>query len=256
MGQRFAACMAWCIYYNVISDVMGFAEGDFVEIEYSIWRASDNMLMSTTSKELAEKNSIYDKDARYAPRLVILGKDDTLKGIAMTVSGMDMGETKKVVLEPGEAFGLRENDLVKVMRLTDFRKKDIEPEPGMQIHLDGVLATVKSVNSGRVVVDTNHPLAGEKIISEIKVVKKIEGEGEKSFALSESYSLKPDAVEVQGKTLKLRFGSGVEEREQYLIDKAALVAALFRYLDIEKIVVEEEYSRERKQEDKPDRQES
>ena len=221
---------------------MGFAEGEFIEIECSMWRASDNTLVSTTSREIAEKNSIYEKNARYSPQLVIVGKDNTLKGIVNAINGMGIGETKKAEMKPEEAFGAREADLVKVMRLADFRKRDIEPEPGMRITLDGTSATVKSVDSGRVVIDANHPLAGERLTAEIKVVRQIDGEKGRAAALAESYGLKPDKIEIEGKALRLEFGSGTEKEEGYFMNKKALVAALLRYIGAERVVVEEEYS--------------
>ena len=84
--------------------------------------------------------------------------------------GMSVGEEKKAELEPKDAFGERNPELARVMHLSDFRKRDMDPYPGMQVDIDGTVATVKSINSGRVLVDANHPLAGERMIYEVKLI--------------------------------------------------------------------------------------
>ena len=60
---------------------MSFNEGDFVKIDYSAWRASDNTLVFTTDKKKAEENDIYDEHSKYEPQLVIIGKNTMVKAV-------------------------------------------------------------------------------------------------------------------------------------------------------------------------------
>ena len=140
---------------------MVFNDGDFVKVEYNAWRVADNMLVYTTSKKVAEENKVFDEEMHYVPQLIVIGKGTTVKGVENAVKTMNVNETKKVELQPKDAFGEKSAELVKVLPIADFKKRDIEPYPGMQLDIDGSVATIKSVNSGRVVVDANHPLAGE-----------------------------------------------------------------------------------------------
>ena len=223
---------------------MAFNDGDFVKIEYSAWRMADGKMIYTTSKTLAEDNGIYDNEHLYVPQLVIIGKGSIIKGVENVVKGMAVDETKSVELEPKDAFGEKNPDLVKVMPIADFKKKDVYPYPGMQLDIDNMVAVVKSVNSGRVVVDANHPLAGEKLKYEIKLVAKLASDDEKVKALAEAFSLVPDSVSVSGNQMKVTFGDKIEKNSRFLVNKADFVNATMRYMEhIEKVVVEEDYSK-------------
>jgi FKBP-type peptidyl-prolyl cis-trans isomerase 2 len=221
-----------------------FVDGDFVKIDYSAWRVADSKLAYTTIRKVAEENGMLDKDASYAPQLVIIGKGSVIKGVDDIVRSMSVNESKTVEIEPKDAFSERNPDLVRVLPLGDFKKRDIEPYPGMQLELDNMVAVVKSINSGRVVVDANHPLAGEKLKYEIKVVEKIDDDAGKAKALAEAFTLKPDAVSVTGGQMRVTFGDKVEKDSRFLVNKSNFVNSALRYMGkIEKIVVEEDYTR-------------
>lgn len=223
---------------------MGFSDGDFVKIEYSLWREADGQLMRTTDKKLAQEKGIYNEEARYAPQLIIIGKDNALKALWNAIKGMNVGESRKLELEPKDAFGVRDQSLVRVMPVADFRKKEIEPVPGMQIDIDGTIATIMSVNSGRVMVDANNPLAGEKVRYELKVVAKLDKDDEKIKAIAETYALEPDKVEVKEGHAKVVFGPKTKMSADYFVNKTYLVGAMLEYMaDVKKVVVEEEYER-------------
>ena len=223
---------------------MSFNEGDFVKVDYTARRASDGTLVYTTSEKIAKDENVYNAESRYGPQLIVLGQHNAVKGVEDAVRGMSVGLEKKVEVEPREGFGERDEGLVNVMHLSDFKKKDVYPEPGMQVNIDGTIAIVKSVSSGRVVVDMNHPLAGEKLVYDIKVVAKIDSDNDKVRALAEHYSLKPDSVSVSEGKVKIEFGEKVEKNTDYLVNKAALAEAVFRYMpNIAKVAFEEEYAR-------------
>ncbi|MDE1854850.1 MAG: peptidylprolyl isomerase [Candidatus Micrarchaeota archaeon] len=223
---------------------MPFNDGDFVKVDYSAWRAADNKLVYTTMKSVAEKDAEMDKDAKYAPQLIVVGKGNAIKGVEEAIRKMSAGETKKVEIDPKDAFGDRNQSLVRVMSVSDFKKRDIDPQPGMQLDIDGAVATIKSVNSGRVIVDSNHPFAGERMIYEIKVVSKLEKDEDKIKAVAEVYDLNPDAVEISGGDVRVIFGDKIEKDSKYLINKSDFVNALMRYMDkVTKLRVEEDFLR-------------
>ncbi|MDE1865291.1 MAG: peptidylprolyl isomerase [Candidatus Micrarchaeota archaeon] len=223
---------------------MAFKEGEFVEIEYSSWTTADNRMIDTTDKALAEKNGIVVEGRKYGPVLVIVGKRTVVKGLDDAIKAMDAGQTKKITLKPGEAFGERNPDIVRVMPLAEFKKRDMNPYPGMRVNIDNVSATVKSVNSGRVVVDANHPYAGMEITYEVKISKRLDQQQDKITALGRTYEVEPSAVKIEGKTVELSFNDAVKKDADYFIGRANLVAGIFGYFDaIEKVKVEEEYNR-------------
>ncbi len=228
---------------------MPFNDGDFVKVDYSAWRVADSKLIYTTMKKVAEQAGGLDEGdehegEKYVPQLIVIGKSNAIKGVEAAVKGMSVGETKKVTLEPRDAFGDRNATLVKVMSVSDFKKRDIDPQPGMQLDIDGSVAVIKSVNSGRVVVDSNHPLAGEKMLYEIKVIEKIDKDEERVKAIAQVYGLAPDSVSISGGNVRVVFGEKTEKDSKYLINKSDFVNAVMRYMDkIAKLTVEEEFSK-------------
>ncbi|MEM3227763.1 MAG: peptidylprolyl isomerase [Candidatus Micrarchaeaceae archaeon] len=223
---------------------MVFKDGDFLEIEYSAWRALDNKLLYTTIKEKAQEAGIYDEHATYGGTLVILGQNTVVKGLERELKNMSVGESKKFNLKPEDAFGERNENLVKVMALSDFRSQNINPTVGMRIDIDGIPSTIKSVNSGRVVVDQNHPEAGMEIIYEVKVLKLINNDREKIEMLGKTYGVKPSETTIKDNSVELYFDDNVKKNADYFVGRASLVAAIFNYIGTaDKIYVKEEYLR-------------
>ncbi|MGC8538748.1 MAG: FKBP-type peptidyl-prolyl cis-trans isomerase [Candidatus Micrarchaeia archaeon] len=223
---------------------MSFVDGDFVKIEYDAWRAVDNKLVYTTDEKKAEENGIHYKDVKYGPQLIVIGKSNTIQGLDKAIKGMSVSESKKIELEPKDAFGERDPNLVRIMPLSDFRARNINPQVGMQVDLDGIIAVIRSVNSGRVVVDANHPLAGEKLIYNVKVVEKLDKDEDRVKALLEASSLVPKALKVEAEVVRMQFGGDVDKNADFFVNKSTAIASIFRYMDkINKVFSEEEYDR-------------
>ncbi|MDE1868723.1 MAG: peptidylprolyl isomerase [Candidatus Micrarchaeota archaeon] len=223
---------------------MAFKDGDFLEVEYSAWTAPENTLISTTDEKMAKDSGLYEEHVKYGPVLVIIGSSGVIKGLDTALRGMSAGEQKKMTFKPDEAFGERSEGLIRVMPIAEFRKRDVEPYPGMRVDLDNFTATVKSVNSGRVVVDANHPYAGRDITYEVKVVKNLTDEKEKINALGKMAGIEVTKVDASGKDVKVSFNNAVKKNADYFMGKANLVASIFTYFhNIDKVNVDEEYIR-------------
>jgi hypothetical protein len=118
------------------------------------------------------------------------------------------------------------------------------------VDIDGTIAVITAVNSGRVTVDANHPLAGEKLTYDLKVVAKLDDERSKVDALAGMNGLKPDSIKVEGGTAEVLFGEKIDKNADYFLNKASFTGSVLRYLPgITKVVVKEEYvKREEKKE--------
>jgi FKBP-type peptidyl-prolyl cis-trans isomerase 2 len=223
---------------------MVFKDGDFLEVEYNAWTAADNGLIATTDEKKAKDANIYDEHVHYGSVLIILGSNSVIKGLDKSLRAMSISDTKKMNFKPEEAFGERMPDLVRVMPISEFRKRDIDPYPGLQVNIDNSTAMVKSVNSGRVTIDLNHPYAGQEIIYEVKIIRQLNTEKDKVKSLGRTYNVEPTDAEVKEKTLYIKFSNDVKKNADYFVGKANLVAAAFTYLkELEKIMVDEEYMR-------------
>ncbi len=223
---------------------MVFKDGDFLEVEYSAWDAVTNELIATTDEKLAKEKELYSKEAVYGPTLVILGSNSVIKGLDRELRNMGLNEMKRFTFKPADAFGDKHDDLVKVMPLSDFRARDIKPYAGMRVELDNMTATVKSVNSGRVVVDANHPYAGRDITYEVRVVKNVTEPSQRVDALGNTYGVRPSLVKINGKVMELKYDSKAKKNADYFVGKSSLVASILSLMkDIEKVEVVEDYER-------------
>jgi FKBP-type peptidyl-prolyl cis-trans isomerase SlyD len=85
------------------------------------------------------------------------GYGGLLEALERSLEGKQPGESVRVQLEPEEAFGEYDADLVRVEPAERYGKG---VAVGMEIEEDEHLYTVTDVGAGKVVLDGNHPLAG------------------------------------------------------------------------------------------------
>jgi len=218
------------------------ASGDFVRIEYTGKLGSSGAVFDTTDDGKAKDAKIYNEKYSYGPALVVVGKGMVVKGLDDGLVGMAVGDQKTLELQPEKAFGKRNPSLIRVLPLSEFRKRDINPYPGMVVDLDGTAAVVRSVTSGRVMVDMNHTLAGEKITYEVKVAEKLASPEDKVKALLESNGLKGADVKIKAGEVVLSIPDSIDKDAKYFLGKTASVRAIKELVPgIKKISVEEEY---------------
>jgi FKBP-type peptidyl-prolyl cis-trans isomerase SlyD len=98
------------------------------------------------------------------------GYKDIFPRIEAALEGKTVGDKTIVNLQPAEAFGEYDADLMRIEAIDSFN----EPvEVGMQLELsedgDGQIFTVTDIAEGKVVLDDNHPLAGMVLVFECTV---------------------------------------------------------------------------------------
>ncbi len=164
---------------------MAFKDGDIVKVHYTAFQ--DNEVVETTKEEVAVKEGIFDEKRKYQAAIAVIGERNFFEKVDNELKNMSVGEKKRIKLEPKEAFGERNDELVRVVALKEFKKRNITPFPGLVVDLNGLKGRVQSVSGGRVRVDFNHPLAGKEIEFELEVIEKIEGDENKANALVEKF---------------------------------------------------------------------
>jgi peptidylprolyl isomerase len=222
---------------------MSFKDGDFLEIEYTIWDAATNKMIFSTDEKKAKAAEIYNKENIYGSTVVILGSGANIKGMENMLKNMKENETKKATFEPADAFGERNEDLIRVVPLSVLKQQNIDPYIGLTVNVDGVNMIVKSINSGRVVLDANHPLAGKTLIYEILIIKQIKDIKEQIEALAiKKYNIKPSSININNNDVIITFDNSINKDANYFVAKASLIAAIFSYIkNINKVNVNEEY---------------
>jgi FKBP-type peptidyl-prolyl cis-trans isomerase SlyD len=101
------------------------------------------------------------------------GYDDLFPRLEEALEGKAVGDTVKVLLEPDQAFGEYDAELVDVADASHFPPG---VAPGMQFERsvegeddESTLYTVTDVAEGKVVLDGNHPLAGMALVFDCTV---------------------------------------------------------------------------------------
>ena len=146
-------------------------ENDFIEIDY-VAKIKGNGIFDLTKEGVAKENKTYNKDFKYQPVIICLGKADILKGLDNKLIGKDIGK-HKIELTPEEGFGKKDEKLIKLVPTKEFTKQNIRPMPGMQLNLDGFMGRIISVTGGRTLVDFNNPLSGKDLEYEIEIKRKV-----------------------------------------------------------------------------------
>ncbi|MEM2954514.1 MAG: peptidylprolyl isomerase [Candidatus Nanoarchaeia archaeon] len=149
--------------------------------------------------KIANTNQVFteQKDAK-----ICLGAGQLLPEIEKALEGKEITQSFELTLTPEQAFGQRNPKLVQLVPMSKFAENKINPVPGLQVTINNLLATIKSVNSGRVIIDFNHPLAGKTLNFYIKIKRKIDNLEDKIKILlpeSEEVKIFEDKVEIKTK---------------------------------------------------------
>ncbi|MCD6592719.1 peptidylprolyl isomerase [Candidatus Bathyarchaeota archaeon] len=162
---------------------MPFKKGDFLLIDYVARVSETGEVFDTTIEEVARKEGIYREGTLYEPMLVVIGEGWILKALDEKLIDLELGKKATIEIPPEKAFGERDPNKIRLYPLRKLRAQGITPQVGMQVQVDGRLATVRTVGSGRVLLDFNPPLAGKTLIYEVTVQKKLSTTMEKILSL-------------------------------------------------------------------------
>jgi len=152
---------------------------DFVEVEYTGKTKEDNIVFDTTDEKTAKDNNIHAAKMEYGPVVVCIGENQILEGLDKELEGRETGKEYTIELTPEKAFGKKDVKLIRMIPASAFRKQSIDPQPGLEVNVDGVLGLVRRAGGGRCLVDFNHPLTGKDITYKIKINKIITDDKEK-----------------------------------------------------------------------------
>jgi FKBP-type peptidyl-prolyl cis-trans isomerase SlyD len=95
------------------------------------------------------------------------GYGELLAALERALEGKGPGESVQLQLEPDDAFGEYDADLV---RLEPADRYGEGLEVGMEVEEDSRFYTVTDIAGGKVVLDGNHPLAGMALRFSIEII--------------------------------------------------------------------------------------
>ena len=116
---------------------------------------------------------IIDQSSESRPLRYFHGAGNIIPGLEKALAGKQAGDALQVDVRPEEAYGVRNEGMVQVLPREAFKGVD-EVEPGMQFEASGergpLLVTVVEVAGDTVRIDGNHPLAGQTLHFDVRVL--------------------------------------------------------------------------------------
>jgi FKBP-type peptidyl-prolyl cis-trans isomerase SlyD len=120
-----------------------------------------------------DDGAVIDASSPEAPLTIVHGEGQVLPGLEQALEGLAPGDTRELVLPPGEGFGHVDASAVEEVPRAAF-PDDAQLEPGRELVLEGpggesVRFVITAVDGDRVLVDLRHPLAGRTLHLEVTV---------------------------------------------------------------------------------------
>tara|TARA_Y100000310_G_C20568216_1_gene756635 strand:- start:555 stop:1220 length:666 start_codon:yes stop_codon:yes gene_type:complete len=192
---------------------------DFIEIEYTGRIKDENVVFDTTDEKIAKENSL-EGHAGYEPVIICVGQEQLLKGLDKSIEGKEIGKEYDIEIKPEDAFGNKNAKLIQLVPTNKFKQQNIQPMPGMQLNIDGMVGTIKTVSGGRTLVDFNHPLTGKELLYKIKLNKKITDDKEKlNGYLKLSLGTKDFEADITNNNAKITLKKEIPKEAQETVKK-------------------------------------
>lgn len=119
--------------------------------------------------------TVFDSSQGRGPLEFTIGQSHVVPGFEGAVVGMNPGESKTAQIPADQAYGPRDEELVLTMDRSRMPEDlDLEVDDRLQVRRkDGGLldVTVTDISESSVTMDGNHPLAGQDLTFDIRLVE-------------------------------------------------------------------------------------
>lgn len=117
----------------------------------------------------------FDSSQGREPLEFTVGEGQVIRGFEEGIKGMQPGDKKTVEIAVGDAYGEKSQEMIVEFPKNQF-PPDMNPEVGQQLMMSNgegqsFPVTVTEVREESVVLDANHPLAGQDLIFDIELVE-------------------------------------------------------------------------------------
>lgn len=135
---------------------------------------ADDLVVSLDYLLKLEDGEEIDRSDSDDPLQFLQGHGQIIPGLEKELYGMQIGEEKKVMVAPADGYGEFDPSNLDTVPRNIF-PTDMALEKGQQLQLrdqnSGQVyqATVSEIKDEDVVLDFNHPLAGETLIFQVKI---------------------------------------------------------------------------------------
>jgi FKBP-type peptidyl-prolyl cis-trans isomerase SlyD len=134
---------------------------------------SDGLAVGLEYTLRLDDGETIDSSAGRGPLGFLQGEGQIIPGLEQALYGMAVGEEKSVVVQAENGYGHRDSTAFQQLPRDSF-PSDVNPEPGMALELvddsgQSMLAFVAEVGPDNVLIDMNHPLAGETLHFDVRI---------------------------------------------------------------------------------------
>ncbi len=136
-------------------------------------QAANQTVVSIDYTLTDDEGEVLDSSEAGAPLVYLHGADNIIPGLETALTGKSKGDALKVVVSAEDGYGEYDDSLVAEVERDRFPGAD-EIELGDQFQAntpDGPrMVTVIGIDDEAITIDANHPLAGETLHFDVKIV--------------------------------------------------------------------------------------
>jgi FKBP-type peptidyl-prolyl cis-trans isomerase 2 len=119
--------------------------------------------------------TVFDSSQGRDPLEFEVGNGMVIKGFDNGVLGMVVGDKRTIEIPVDDAYGPEDPQMIMDFPVDRF-PQDMKPEVGMQLNMSNgsgqnFPVVIREVKDDTVILDANHPLAGEDLIFDLELVE-------------------------------------------------------------------------------------
>lgn len=134
---------------------------------------SANKVVSIDYTLTDDNGAVIDSSEGRGPLAYLQGHGNIIPGLENALEGKSAGDALQVSVAPAEGYGVRDDSLTQEVPRQMFENAD-DIQVGMQFQTSSEhgmhIVTVTKIDDEKVTVDANHPLAGQNLNFDVKVV--------------------------------------------------------------------------------------
>ncbi len=153
---------------------MALENGSLILADYTAKIKDTGQIIDTTRKADAEKAGSADPTRTYEPRLIAVGEGWVLKGLDEALQKAEPNQTIDVELTPEKGVWRKRSEQGLPDPIRKFGEKASELEIGGEVEVDNRVGIVRSLESGRAIVDFNHKYAGKTLEYNVEIKEKLD----------------------------------------------------------------------------------
>lgn len=137
-------------------------------------RVADEIVVSLDYTLRLDDDQVIDSSEGREPLEFIQGQGHIIPGLERELYGMEVGEQKQVTVSASEGYGERDDNRIQVVTRDAFGA-GAELQTGMDVQMQDpqtghvFQGTISQIDDDNVVIDFNHPLAGETLHFDVTI---------------------------------------------------------------------------------------